>query len=325
MTARCSNASTGTGSPSTSSVISTGLRSRRSPKALAERVTAAAAAHAEHLGQRPAQRRPPVHPDQVGEVLRHLLDDEVGVADGDEHPARLDAAGHVDRLALAVAEVDRRARGEEVDGRIGHAAAPAGPAPLGERAEGVAGGGHHRVGVPAVGHAVAGRPAEGVPHGAGLGAVGGEGPQPDAGQLREAGEVAVDEHAAEGRALEHVQPAERLVGVAPPAGGRARRRRRRRRARRRSAANRSARRRRGQVDGARRRRGSGAAQSSRPASAAGQKPCMRVSTPVSRDRSSAGSSRSSVRSTSSCSVAVPVRSSPQDVTVYRPRPSLRRA
>ena len=40
----------------------------------------------------------------------------------------------------------------------------------------------HRVGVPAGGHAVAGGPPEGVPHGAGLGPVGGEGPQPDAGQ-----------------------------------------------------------------------------------------------------------------------------------------------
>jgi hypothetical protein len=70
---------------------------------------------AQHLGERPAQRRPPVHPGQVAEVLRHLLDDVVGVADGQEHPAGLDAARDVDRLPLAVAEVDRRARGEEVD------------------------------------------------------------------------------------------------------------------------------------------------------------------------------------------------------------------
>ena len=47
--------------------------------------------------------------------LRDLLDDEVGLADRDQHAARLDAARDVDRFALAVGQVDRRSRWEEVD------------------------------------------------------------------------------------------------------------------------------------------------------------------------------------------------------------------
>jgi hypothetical protein len=76
---------------------------------------------AENGGQRPADCRLPVEAHQACEVLRHLLDDVVGVAHHDQHAPRLDAPGHVDRLALAVAHVDGRARWEEDDLRSGHA------------------------------------------------------------------------------------------------------------------------------------------------------------------------------------------------------------
>ena len=218
-TTRCSSASTGTGDPPTSRVTSTGLRSRRSPNALADRMTAPGGAGAQHVGQRPAKRLPPGDADQVGQVLRHLADDEVGVADLDEHAAGLDAARHVDRLPLAVAEIDRCARGQQVERplAVGHA---------GTRATAAAGR-HQAARAPNVCRAAAtivaasppaatrvtGRAAEAVPHGAGLGPVRGERPQPQTGQLRQRGEVPVDERAAERRALQDVEPAQRLVGA----------------------------------------------------------------------------------------------------------------
>ena len=136
-------------------------------------------------------------------------------------------------------------------------------------------------------------PAEGVPHGAGLGPVGGEGPQPHAGERGQRGEVAVDERAAQGRALQHVEPAERVVGVGHRRQLGHRDRPGRAPSASRSAANRPARRRADHVT-ASASAGHRAAQSSRPASAARQNPCIRVRTPASRDRSRSGSSRSRV-------------------------------
>ena len=73
----------------------------------------------EQVGQRPAERLLPRVAEEVGQVLRHLPDDEVGIADLDEHTARLDAARDVDRLALAVAEIDGGPGRQELQRPIG--------------------------------------------------------------------------------------------------------------------------------------------------------------------------------------------------------------
>jgi hypothetical protein len=73
----------------------------------------------EQVGQRQAERLLPREADEVGQVLRHLPDDEVGIADLDEHTARLDAVRDVDRFALAVAEVDRGARRQQFERPVG--------------------------------------------------------------------------------------------------------------------------------------------------------------------------------------------------------------
>ena len=164
----------------------------------------------------------------------------------------------------------------------GGLAMPARPAPRGENRERLPRRRDDGRGVPAGGDVVAGDPPERVPHRAGVGAVGREGAH--AGRRRAGGgrPGAVDERAAERRALEHVHAAERLVRaghrgqVGPvgvgvgvegaqvlgeqgrPGGGAASRRRRRRRG-----------------AGRPRRRG--------PASAAAQKPCSRSRTSTSRD------------------------------------------
>ena len=51
---------------------------------------------------------------QLGDVGADLADLEIGLAHHDEHAARLDAAGDVNRLASAVVEVDGRADRHEI-------------------------------------------------------------------------------------------------------------------------------------------------------------------------------------------------------------------